>query len=91
MLGWDMNRPAGTAYYHKPRGAWKLKALHAVNAGVQRVPLITEEIVYAQFDVTEPLLLPPFVFGSGFGKESFYGIQTMNFHMNINSNTARAW
>ncbi|MFM7980426.1 MAG: hypothetical protein ACKPKO_14020, partial [Candidatus Fonsibacter sp.] len=25
VLAYDMNRPAGTAYYHKPRGSWKVK------------------------------------------------------------------
>ena len=88
-----MNRPAGTAYYHKLRGAWKLKALFAkTGTGTDtRVPLITDNVVYAQFEVTEPLLLSPFVFGSGFGKQGFFGIQTMNFNMNINSNASRAW
>ena len=86
-----MNRPAGTAYYHKPRGAWKLKALYSKAGETKRTPLITDDVVYAQFEVTEPLLLSPFVFGSGFGKQCFYGIQTMNFNMNINSNAARAW
>ena len=93
ILGHDMIRPAGTAYYHKPRGAWKLKALYAKTGigDATRVPLIGDTVVYAQFEVTEPLLLSPFVFGSGFGKQGFYGIQTMNFNMNINSNAARAW
>ena len=36
-------------------------------------------------------MISPFVFGSGFGKQGFYGIQTMNFNMNINSNANRAW
>jgi hypothetical protein len=93
ILGHDMIRPAGTAYYHKPRGAWKLKALYAKTGtgNATRIPLITDTVVYAQFEVTEPLLLSPFVFGSGFGKQGFYGIQTMNFNMNINSNANRAW
>ena len=91
ILGYDMNRPAGTAYYHKPRGAWKLKALYALNGANKIIPRLADTTVYAQFEVTEPLLLSPFVFGSGFGKQGFYGIQTMNFNMNINSNAARAW
>ena len=88
-----MSRPAATAYYHKPRGAWKLEALYAVDASTnaQRVPRVTDTVVYARFKVTEPLLLSPFVFGSGYGKQGFYGIQTMNFNMNINSNAGRAW
>ena len=43
------------------------------------------------FEVTEPLLLLPFVFGSGMGKQGFYGIQTMNFQMNMASTANRAW
>ena len=72
-----MIRPAGTAYYHKPRGAWKLKALYAKPGDdtTKRIPTIDDTVVYAQFEVTEPLLLSPFVFGSGFGKQGFYGIQ----------------
>ncbi len=69
-----MNRPAGRAYYHKPRGAWKLKALHAVVAEAKHVPQITDTSVYAQFEVTEPLLLSPFAFGSGRRKQGLYGI-----------------
>lgn len=92
ILGHDMNRPAGTAYYHKPRGAWKLKAIYALSdTGVKRVPTLEDTTVYAQFTVTEPLLMSPFVFGSGYGKQGFYGVQTMNFNFNINSNAGRAW
>jgi hypothetical protein len=88
-----MIRPAGTAYYHKSRGAWKLKSLYAKPGGdtTKRIPLLADTVVYAQFEVTEPLLLSPFVFGSGFGEQGFYSIQTMNFNMNMNSNAVRAW
>ncbi|MFM7986631.1 MAG: phage major capsid domain-containing protein, partial [Candidatus Fonsibacter sp.] len=41
--------------------------------------------------MTEPLLLSPFIFDSGHGKQGFYGIQPMNFHMVINGNVNRAW
>ncbi|MFM7982155.1 MAG: hypothetical protein ACKPKO_22835, partial [Candidatus Fonsibacter sp.] len=33
VLAYDMNRPAGTAYYHKPRGSWKVKKIYALNEG----------------------------------------------------------
>ncbi|MFM7980045.1 MAG: phage major capsid domain-containing protein, partial [Candidatus Fonsibacter sp.] len=34
VLAYDMNRPAGTAYYHKPRGSWKVNRIYAfVDAG----------------------------------------------------------
>jgi len=35
--------------------------------------------------------MSPFVFGSGYGKQGFYGVQTMNFQMNIAPNANRAW
>ena len=47
--------------------------------------------MYVNFEVTEPLLLSPFIFGSGMGKQGFYGIQTMNFQMNIAPTANRAW
>ena len=36
-------------------------------------------------------MLYPFIFGSGNGKQGFYGIQTMNFQMNMASTANRAW
>ena len=92
-MAFDMNRPAATAHYHKPRGAWKLEALYAVDASTnaQRVPTVADAVVYARFKVTEPLLLSQFVFGSGYGEQGLYGIQTMNFNVNVNSNAGRAW
>jgi hypothetical protein len=47
--------------------------------------------VYVRFRVTEPLLLSPFTFGTTDGKQGFYGIQTLNFQMNMMSNANRAW
>jgi hypothetical protein len=52
---------------------------------------ITDTTVYVQFDVCEPIMLSPFIFGSGNGKQGFYGIQTMNFQMNMASTANRAW
>ena len=67
-----MNRPAGTAYYHKSRGSWLIKQIYAINAGgVKVVPRIDDRDVYVKFEVTEPLLLSPFIFGSGHGKQGF--------------------
>ena len=68
VLAYDMNCPAGAAYYHKPRGSWKVNRIYA-NPGGPRVPAIDGAVVYVEFDVTEPLLLSPFVFGSGHGKQ----------------------
>ncbi|MFM7978960.1 MAG: phage major capsid domain-containing protein, partial [Candidatus Fonsibacter sp.] len=86
-----MNRPAGTAYYHKPRGSWKVKKIYAIDGGAPRVPLITDTDIYVTFEVTEPLLLSPFIFGSGYGKQGFYGIHSMNLQMVMNGNGNRAW
>ena len=86
-----MNRPAGTAYYHKPRGSWKVNRIYALAGdGNPRVPQIDDTVVYIEFDVTEPLLLSPFFFGSGHGKQRFYGIQAMNFQMVLTGNANRA-
>ena len=91
VLAYDMNRPAGTAYYHKPRGSWKVKRIFAINGGAPRAPLITDTDIYVTFEVTEPLLLSLFIFGSGHGKQGFYGIHSMNFQMVMNGNANRAW
>jgi hypothetical protein len=71
-----------------------LKQLYSkdpANNNAARTPLLTDTDVYAVFEVCEPLLLSPFVFGSGFGKQGFYGIQNMNFQMNITPTGNRAW
>ena len=33
VLAYDMNRPAGTGYYHKPRGSWKVNRIYAMFGG----------------------------------------------------------
>ena len=48
--------------------------------------------MYVKFEVCEPLLLSPFVFGSGHGKQGFYGIQAMRIQMVMTGGNAnRAW
>ena len=91
VLACDMNRPSGTAYYHKPRGSWNIQKIYAVDGTTERSPLIADTDVYVTFKVTGPLLLSPFVFGSGYGKQGFYGIQAMNFQMVLTGNANRAW
>ncbi|MFM7987095.1 MAG: phage major capsid domain-containing protein, partial [Candidatus Fonsibacter sp.] len=74
VLAYDMNRPAGTAYYHKPRGSWRIKEIYSINGTSNKiVPGILDREVYVKIEVTEPLLLSPFIFGSGYGKQGFYG------------------
>ena len=91
-LAYDQRRPAGSTWYHKPRGSWVLQELYALDgAGNHRRPQVTDTTVYATYKVTEPIMMSPFVFGHPEGKQGFYGIQTMNFQMNIQSNANRAW
>ena len=52
---------------------------------------LTDTTVHVKFDVCEPIMLSPFIFGSGNGKQGFYGIQTMNFQMDMASTANRAW
>ena len=93
VLGFDINRSISHTEMPKSRGSWKLKALTAgaAEGDARRVPTIADNVVWATFEVTEPLLLSPFVFGSGHGKQGFYGIQTMNFQMNMAPSANRAW
>ena len=93
VLAYDMNRPAGTAYYHKPRGSWRINQIYALYAnGNKIVPYPTSLNVYVKFEVTEPLLLSPFLFGSGYGKQGLYGIPAMSFMMVMNGGSGnRAW
>ena len=72
ILAYDMNRPAGTSYYHKPRGSWKIQKIYSIgSSGAERAPMLADTEVHVKFEVNEPLLLSPFVFGSGFGKQGF--------------------
>ena len=94
VLSHEYNRLAGTSYYHKPRGSWKLQALYVLDAaapGGKRTPKPSDTTVYVRVRVTEPLLISPFVLGAPNGKQGFYGIQTMNFQMNIAPAANRAW
>ena len=60
-----MNFPAGPAYCHKPRGSWLIKQIYAIDStGANVIPRITDTDMYVKFEVTEPLLLSPFIFGS---------------------------
>ena len=65
----------------RPRGSWKLQAIYAGSPDNKQTVQITDNGVYVQFDVCEPIMLSPFIFGSGSCKQRLYGIQTMNFQM----------
>ena len=91
VLSHDMNRQIGNVYDPRPRGSWKLKAIYAIGANGKRTVVLADTTVYVQLDVCEPIMLSPFIFGSGNGKQGFYGVQTMNFQMNMASTANRAW
>jgi len=92
VLGFDQSRIAGTGKKHKSRGSYRILGIWALDdRGRKIAPQLTDEEVYVEFEVAEPLLLSPFVFGSTHGKQGFYGIQTMNFQMNMLSHANRAW
>ena len=65
-----MNRPAGTDYYHNPRGSWFIKQIYALDGSNKIVPRMTDTDVNLKIEVTEPLLLSPFIFGSGHGNKA---------------------
>ena len=68
-----MNRSMAHTEMPKSRGSWKVKALYSTDDGGQtkRNPTVGDAVVYVVFEVTEPLLLSPFMFGSGMGKQGF--------------------
>ena len=59
--------------------------------GDQTVPAVNDQTIYIDIQITEPILLSPFVFGSPENKAGFYGITNMNFQMNMAANANRAW
>jgi len=93
VLGFDQSRPSGVGKKHRPRGSFRISEIFAggVAAGDRRKPRVGDSTVWVTFTVTEPLLLSPFTFGNQDGKQGFYGIQTLNFQMNLLSNANRAW
>ena len=91
VLSHDVYRQIGNVYDPRPRASGKLKAIYAFGATGKRTVVLADTTVYVQFDVCEPIMLSPFIFGSGNGKQGFYGIQTMNFQMNMASTANRAW
>ena len=77
VLSHDMNRQSVNVYDPRPRGSWKLKAIYANSPDAQRTAAIGYATVYVLLDVCERIMLSPFIFGSGNGKQGFYGTQTI--------------
>ena len=74
ILAYDMKRPAGAAFYHKPRGSWTNNRIWAIAPdGSTRAPTVYDTDVNVKYEVTEPDLLSPFIFGSGRGIQASRG------------------
>jgi hypothetical protein len=67
VLAYDLNRPSGSSYYHRPRGSFKILAIYASDDGgkTPRATGITanDATVYVTFRTVEPIFISPFVFG----------------------------
>ncbi|MFM7985311.1 MAG: phage major capsid domain-containing protein, partial [Candidatus Fonsibacter sp.] len=68
-----------------------IQKIYALTGTTERTMTLADTEVYVKFEVAEPILLSPFVFGLGYGKQGFYGIQAMNFQMVLTGNGNRAW
>ena len=91
VLSYDMNRIAGSSHFHKPRGSWQILQIFAGSVASPREVLLADNDVWVVFQVTEPLLLSPFVFGNKENKQGFYGISNLTFSFNMAANANRAW
>ena len=55
------------------------------------MPRVGDNVVFVRFKVIEPILMSPYTLGRTDWKGGFYGIQTLNFQMNMQASANRAW
>ena len=94
ILAYDRKRLAGTSKQHRPRGSCKLMEMWVDDGGVaggRRLPRVGDNVVFVRFRVIEPILMSPFTFGTTEGKAGLYGIQTLNFQMDMQASANRGW
>ena len=95
VLAYDLNRPSGSSYNHRPRGSFKILAIYASDDGGKnpRATGITanDATVYVTFRTVEPIFISPFVFGCEENKAGMYGIQNIAMQINMLSNCNRTW
>ena len=98
VLAYDSNRSSSGSKFKTPRGSFIIKRISTTSKydatadnAAGTVPSIASSTVYVDIQITEPLLLSPFVFGCPENKQGFYGITNMNFQMNMAANANRAW
>jgi len=90
VLAFDVNRPAGSSHYHKPRGSWVVNRIYGGTLAAPRDVRLTDDTVFVEFQVTEPLLLSPFTFGHP-DHPGFYGISNLTFNFAFAPNASRAF
>ena len=82
VLSYDLSSPAASAY-RKPRGNYVIKRIYNA-AGL--IPAVGDALVYVGVEITEPLLISPFVFGAPENKAGFYGIANVCLQMSMAAN-----
>ena len=87
VLAYDMNRPAGSSYFHKPRGSWVVNRIYGGTLAAPREIRLTDDTVYVEFKITEPLLLSPFTFGHP-DHPGFYGLSNLSFNFSFTTPNA---
>jgi hypothetical protein len=97
VLSYDKQRPS-TSKERTPRGSFIIKRISTsptytagLDVGHTTIPNVSDKIIYVDVQITEPLLMSPFIFGSPENKQGFYGVTNMNFQMNMAPNANRAW
>ena len=97
VLSYDKQRPA-TSKERTPRGSFIIKRISTsptytsgLDVGHTTMPGVSDKTIYVDVQITEPLLMSPFIFGPPENKQGFYGITNMNFQMNMAPNANRAW
>jgi hypothetical protein len=90
VLAYDMNRPAGSSYFHKPRGSWVVNRIYGGTLAAPREVRVSDDLIMVEFKVTEPLLLSPFTFGHP-DHPGFYGISNLTFNFSFAPNASRAF
>jgi hypothetical protein len=86
VLAYDKWRGSASGQNRKPRGTLVIKRIstaekYATVADIANttIPAVNSRIVYVDVQVTEPLLMSPFIFGNPSEKQAMYGITNTNF------------
>jgi hypothetical protein len=86
-----IKRISTEAKYTTPNPALNEGSASADIVAALKIPGVNTTTIYVDVQVTEPLLMSPFIFGTPQNHQGFYGIANMTFQMNLASNANRAW